>query len=110
MFWVYILQNPAGRFYIGQTDNHPTRLANHNRTDEIGGKFTRKNGPWMLVWSESHPTRSSAMQRERQIKRMNSARWILKCSMKTISSNAIIFVVQTKIPGIHARKRGNHGN
>jgi predicted GIY-YIG superfamily endonuclease len=26
MFWVYILQNPAGRFYAGQTDNLPTRL------------------------------------------------------------------------------------
>jgi putative endonuclease len=76
MFWVYILQNPAGRFYIGQTDNLPARLENHNRTDKIGGKFTRKNGPWTLVWSEIHPTRSAAMQRERQIKRMKSAKWI----------------------------------
>lgn len=76
MFWVYILQNPAGRFYIGQTDDVPTRLENHNRTDKTDGKFTRKNGPWMLAWSELHPTRSSAMQRERQIKRMKSARWI----------------------------------
>jgi len=64
MFWVYILQNPAGRFYIGQTNDLPTRIANHNRTDKIGGKFTRKNGPWTLVWSEEHPARSAAMQRE----------------------------------------------
>jgi predicted GIY-YIG superfamily endonuclease len=28
------------------------------------------------VWSESHSTRASAMQREREIKRMKSARWI----------------------------------
>ena len=76
MFWVYILQNPAGRFYIGQTDDLPTRLDNHNRTDKPDGKFTRKNGLWILAWSESHPTRSSAMQRERQIKRMKSALWI----------------------------------
>src|SRR5271170_5470128 len=75
MFCVYILQNPAGRFYIGQTDDLPTRLENHNRTEEIGGKFTRKNGTWMLVWSEPHPPRSSLMQRERQIKRMKSACW-----------------------------------
>ena len=76
MFWVYILENPAGRFYIGQTDNLETRLANHNRTDKTDGKYARKNGPWKLVWSENHPTRSAAMQRERQIKSMKSAKWI----------------------------------
>ena len=76
MFWVYILQNPKGRFYIGQTDNLPARLFSHNRTDKVVGKFTRKNGPWELAWSEEHVTRTSAMARERQIKSMKSARWI----------------------------------
>ncbi len=76
MFWAYILQSPAGRFYVGHTDNPIQRLKNHNRTDSIRGKFTRKNGPWKLVWSEEHSTRSSAMARERQIKSMKSARWI----------------------------------
>jgi len=54
MYWVYILQNPVGMFYIGQTDDLSTRLANHNRMDETDGKFTRKNGPWTIVWSELH--------------------------------------------------------
>jgi predicted GIY-YIG superfamily endonuclease len=76
MFWVYILQNPKGRFYIGQSGDLDTRLKNHNRTDQIDGKYTRKNGPWTLVWSEEHPTRTSALQRERQIKQMKSAKWI----------------------------------
>jgi predicted GIY-YIG superfamily endonuclease len=76
MFWVYILENPAGKFYIGHTDNLQVRLANHNRTDSIGGKWTRKNGPWKLVWSEQHPDRSSAIIRERQIKKMKSSKWI----------------------------------
>jgi hypothetical protein len=22
MFWVYVLQNPDGKFYVGQTDGH----------------------------------------------------------------------------------------
>jgi predicted GIY-YIG superfamily endonuclease len=26
MFWVYILENPAGRFYIGHSDNLKQRL------------------------------------------------------------------------------------
>ena len=76
MFWVYILQNPEGKFYIGHTDDIPTRLESHNRTDKTHEKFTRKNGPWELVWSEEHPSRSLAVIRERQIKSMKSARWI----------------------------------
>ena len=76
MFRVYALQNPAGKFYVGQTDNVPARLANHNRTDNLSGKFTRKNGPWTLVWSELHPNRPSAMAREREIKRWKSAKTI----------------------------------
>jgi predicted GIY-YIG superfamily endonuclease len=35
MFWVYILQNPEGRFYTGHTDDLAERVANHNRTDKI---------------------------------------------------------------------------
>ena len=76
MFHVYILQNPVGRFYIGQTEDLSARIANHNRQDKFQGKFTRKNGPWELVWSEAHPTRSSAVIRERFIKSMKSSRWI----------------------------------
>ncbi|HPC60998.1 MAG TPA: GIY-YIG nuclease family protein, partial [Verrucomicrobiota bacterium] len=76
MYWVYILQNPRGTFYIGHADNLPGRLASHNDTGPAHGKFTRQNGPRGLVWSEEHPTRSMAMARERQIQRMKSAQWI----------------------------------
>jgi putative endonuclease len=73
MFWTYVIQNPAGRFYIGHTNSLSTRIKNHNRSDKIVGKFTRKNGPWTLIWSEQHPDRSSAMRREREIKSWKSA-------------------------------------
>ena len=76
MFFVYILENSQGRFYIGQTENLSARLADHNRTDQTEGKFTRKNGPWHLVWSEEQLSRVAAMHRERQIKRMKSSIWI----------------------------------
>jgi len=76
MFWVYVLQNPDGHFYVGHTDNLRNRVASHNRTDRVIGKFTRKNGPWVLVWSEEYPSRSIAMRRERQIKSWKSARLI----------------------------------
>ena len=76
MFWVYILQNPKGTFYVGQTEDLESRVASHNRTDKIVGKFTRKNGPWTLVWSEQHESRASAMAREREIKRWKSSKTI----------------------------------
>ena len=76
MFWVYILQNPRGTFYVGQTENLSVRLQDHNRIDTFDGHFTRKNGPWRLVWTERHRSRGSATLRERQIKRMKSAKWI----------------------------------
>jgi putative endonuclease len=68
--------NDGGKFYSGHTDDLATRLHSHNRIDKTLGKFTRKNGPWELVWSEEHPTRASAMARERQIKAKKSAGWI----------------------------------
>jgi len=76
MFWVYVLENPDGKFYTGHTGNLTERLKDHNRTDCFDGHYTRKNGPWRLVWCEEHESRSSAVQREQQIKRMKSATWI----------------------------------
>ena len=82
MFWTYVIQNPAGRFYIGSTDDLAARLNNHNRNDKILGKFTRKHGPWILAWSEQHATRSDAMRREREIKSWKSARMIRERLLK----------------------------
>ena len=76
MYCVYVLENPAGKFYIGQTGNLLKRIEDHNRTDAFDGHFTRKNGPWKLVWFETHTSRGDAMKRERQIKRMKSGKWI----------------------------------
>jgi putative endonuclease len=75
-YWVYILENDSGRFYVGQTGNPDIRLISHNRTDKILGKYTRKHGPWRLAWLEEHPDRSSAMCREKQIKSWKSSRTI----------------------------------
>ena len=73
---MYLLENPAGRFYVGQTDDLNRRVEEHNDPASAKSKFTPKNSPWTLVWHEAHPTRAAAMARERQIKAMKSARWI----------------------------------
>ena len=76
MYWVYILENLAGRFYVGSTDNLSRRVDEHNSSEKVGRKYTHKNGPWNLVWSEEHTTRGKAVSREKAIKRMKSAAWI----------------------------------
>ena len=77
MYFVYVLENEAGKFYIGQTDDLDRRLQEHNDPMRSKSKFTAKHGTtWRLVWSERHPDRASAMRREKQIKSMKSAKWI----------------------------------
>jgi putative endonuclease len=77
-FWVYVLQNPAGKFYVGSTDNLSERIKQHNPsvTDYHGLKYTHKNGPWKIIYYESYQTRSKAMAREKFIKSRKSSAWI----------------------------------
>ena len=77
MYYVYILENDARKFYIGQTEDLERRLSEHNDPSRSKSKFTAKqNVTWRIVWTEPHPDRASAMRRERQIKSMKSAKWI----------------------------------
>ncbi|UCC99921.1 MAG: GIY-YIG nuclease family protein [Phycisphaerales bacterium] len=67
VYYVYILQSlKTGRLYIGHTDDLARRLGEHNTSR--GGKYTRRTGPWKLVYYEQHPARSSAAKRERYLK------------------------------------------
>ena len=71
---VYVLENPAGRLYIGHTDDLERRLTQHNSPDGKShlGKFTHKNGPWRLLGCEIMDSRSDAMKREKQLKSWKS--------------------------------------
>src|SRR5438876_1190286 len=75
-FCVYILQNPDEKFYIGHTDNLQARSEERRVGKECICKFTRKNGKWNLVWSEQQASRRAAASREKEIKRMKSAKSI----------------------------------
>jgi putative endonuclease len=76
VYWVCVLENAHGRLYVGSTDDLSRRVTEHNSPEKVGSKYTHKHGPWRLVWSEEHQTRSSAVRREKAIKRMKSAVWI----------------------------------
>jgi len=91
MFFVYILENPNGRFYVGQTDDLERRVRQHNTPEGHVhlGKFTHKNGPWTLVWSEPHPSRSDAVRREKEIKSWKSPSYIRRKLLPGSSLSAL---------------------
>jgi len=67
VYYVYILRSlKTGRFYIGHTDDLARRMEEHNTGR--GGRYTRQNGPWTLLYSETHPDKVSAVRRERYLK------------------------------------------
>jgi putative endonuclease len=76
MFYVYIIHSQSlDKYYIGHTNNPDERLARHNRG---GDKFTSKDQPWCLVFTEEHLTKELAYKRERQIKKWKSRKMIEK--------------------------------
>ncbi|MBU1567536.1 MAG: GIY-YIG nuclease family protein [Proteobacteria bacterium] len=68
-WFVYIVRCRDGCYYTGITTDLTRRIAEHNSPDG-GAKYTRPRRPVTLVYSESTPSRSTATQRENQIKKM----------------------------------------
>ena len=65
VYEVYVLKSDSGKTYIGHTDSLERRLKQHNQSSS---KATKSEEGWTLVYSESLPSRSSAIQRERFLK------------------------------------------
>ena len=65
---VYILASRRnGALYVGVTSNLPQRVWQH-KTDLVEG-FTSRYGVHDLVWYETHETMTSAIAREKAIKK-----------------------------------------
>jgi len=63
---VYVVQNRAGRFYIGLSDDVARRVEQHN----LGlSKWARGKGPWKLVWKSEWMNLSNARKLEFFLKR-----------------------------------------
>lgn len=71
MNYTYILRCRDGSLYTGWTNDLEKRLAAHN--SGVGGKYTRSRRPVELVYHETFPTKSEAMRREVQLKRLTRA-------------------------------------
>lgn len=65
---VYIVRCCDGTLYTGVAKDLDARVAAHN--DGAGAKYTRGRAPVTLVYREAVPDRSTALRRERAIKRL----------------------------------------
>ncbi|MCW4024574.1 MAG: GIY-YIG nuclease family protein [Candidatus Bathyarchaeota archaeon] len=68
-FFVYIIQCIDGSFYTGYTKNLQQRTRQHQNGK--GAKYTKAHKPDKLAYVERFDTQVTAMQRERQIKKLS---------------------------------------
>jgi putative endonuclease len=68
-FYVYILQCSDGSYYTGYTKDLDARTRQH--LNGKGAKYTKAHRPQRIAYVELFGTRSAAMKREREIKKLN---------------------------------------
>jgi len=68
-YYVYILVCKDGAFYTGYTQDVKARMKLHKLGR--GAKYVRTHQPEKVVYVEKFETRSDAMKREREIKRLS---------------------------------------
>jgi putative endonuclease len=70
--YFYILRCADAALYVGETAALDERMRLHN--SGRGPTFTQIRRPVVLAYSETHDTRASALNRERQVKRWTRAK------------------------------------
>ncbi len=70
--FVYILECADKTLYTGYAANLEKRIKTHN--EGKGAKYTRGRLPVTLLYFEERETKSQAMKRESEIKRLNKAK------------------------------------
>jgi len=65
-YYVYVLQNLEGKFYIGITDDVDRRIEDHN---DGRSRWTKSRGPWTLVWQSQNLSLGDARKLENILKR-----------------------------------------
>lgn len=71
MFTVYILRTSKNTLYTGYTNNLNKRLLRHQSGK--GAKYLRAFDSFKLVYTETFSTKSEAMTREAQIKKLTKS-------------------------------------
>lgn len=69
-WYVYIIKASDGSLYTGVTTDVERRFSEHCSPDK-GARYFRGRKPLEVVYTESHPDRSSAQRREAAIKNLS---------------------------------------
>ena len=74
MFYTYILRSEKNdQYYVGHSGDLEARVKMHNAGKVQSTKYKR---PWRLVYYELFPTKLEANQRELEIKKKKSRKYI----------------------------------
>mgnify|MGYP001581262957 FL=1 len=68
MYFVYLIQCQDGSIYTGITTDLERRFKEHK--GKAGGHYTRAHKVEKILYTEKYPTRSEALKRESQIKKL----------------------------------------
>ncbi len=74
MYYVYILRTSSNTLYIGQTNNLEKRIKEHQEKSIKSAKYIRYFDSFKLEYSEAFPSRTKAMQREIQLKKLTKSK------------------------------------
>jgi len=80
-YFVYILECSDGTLYTGLTADLNRRVREHNARQ--GAKYTRSRAPVSLVYKEMVRSKSDALRREIQIKKLRRSSKLLLCAGST---------------------------
>jgi len=103
-FSVYIIRSlKDGSYYVGSIQDLDERIQCHS---EGRSKYTKGKRPWVLVYSESFPDRSSAVMRENEIKKRKDREYIeTLIPGDSVAGNRGAAFVQCLAPALRAGTR-----
>jgi len=68
-YYVYLVECSDGTYYCGYTNKLNSRIKEHNYSN-TGAKYTKSRRPVKLIYSEKLKSKSLAMKREAEIKKL----------------------------------------
>jgi putative endonuclease len=86
MWHIYILLCSDGSFYTGSTNNVEKRFADH--VSGHGARYTKSHKPIKIIYQEKFKSKSGALKREVEIKRLSKTekQRIIICDIITVST------------------------
>lgn len=75
-WWIYIIQTHKGLLYTGCTTDVERRFSEHQTEGVKAAKFLKGKGPLKLRYRERVSSKSVALKREIEIKKMSRAQKI----------------------------------